>query len=93
MTIEEIVHGESRNVEFKVTLPRNSEKYVKSVIAFANTQGGRLIFGVDDKTRKATGAYDKVEFSEYLKEVREVIRRETMEKIGSEDSDGGTALK
>jgi predicted HTH transcriptional regulator len=55
MTIEEIVHGESRNVEFKVTLPRNSEKYVKSVIAFANTQGGRLIFGVDDKTRKATG--------------------------------------
>jgi hypothetical protein len=34
-----------------------------------------------------------VEFSEYLKEVREVIRRETMEKIGSADSDGGTALK
>lgn len=34
-----------------------------------------------------TYAYDKVEFSEYLKNVREAIRRETVEKIGSADSD------
>lgn len=55
MTIEEIVHGESKNVEFKVTLPKDSEKYTKTIVAFANTQGGKLIFGVDDKTRKVTG--------------------------------------
>ena len=55
MTIEEIVHGESKNVEFKVTLPKDSEKYTKSIVAFANTQGGKLIFGVDDETRKVVG--------------------------------------
>lgn len=55
MTIEEIVHGESQNIEFKVTLPKDSEKYVKSIIAFANTQGGKLIVGVDDKTRRVAG--------------------------------------
>ena len=48
MTIEEIVHGESKNVEFKVTLPKDSEKYTKTIVAFANTQGGKLIFGVDE---------------------------------------------
>jgi len=55
MTIEEIVHGESKNVEFKVTIPKDSEKYTKSIVAFANTQGGKLIFGVDDETRKVVG--------------------------------------
>ena len=55
MTIEEIVHGESKNVEFKEMLPDKSEKYIKTVIAFANTQGGRLIVGVNDETRKVTG--------------------------------------
>ncbi len=38
MTIENIVRGESKNVEFKVMLPKNSEKYIKTIIAFANTQ-------------------------------------------------------
>jgi predicted HTH transcriptional regulator len=55
MTIEEIVRGESRNVEFKMTIPKESEKYTKSVVAFANSQGGKLVFGVDDKTRKVVG--------------------------------------
>ena len=61
MTIEEIVHGESKNVEFKVTLPKDLEKYTKTIVAFANTQGGKLIFGVNDKTRKVTGI-DEDEF-------------------------------
>lgn len=55
MTIEEIVRGESKNVEFKVMLPKDSEKYTKTIIAFSNTQGGRLIVGIDDKTRKVVG--------------------------------------
>lgn len=62
MTTEEIVHGESQNVEFKVTLPKDSEKYAKTVVAFANTQGGQLIIGVDDKTRKAVGVDEDAVF-------------------------------
>ncbi len=55
MMTEEIVHGESKNVEFKITLPKDSERYIKSIVAFANTQGGQLIVGVDDKTREVVG--------------------------------------
>lgn len=55
MTIEEIVHGEAKNIEFKVMLPKDSEKYTKTVVAFANTQGGRLIIGIDDETHEVTG--------------------------------------
>lgn len=53
--IDEIIRGESKKVEFKETPPKNTEKYTKTVVAFANTQGGKLIFGVSDKTREITG--------------------------------------
>lgn len=52
MTIEEILAGESKNVEFKVQRPDKSMKYMKTVVAFANGKGGRIIFGIDDKTRE-----------------------------------------
>ena len=45
-----LLSGESKNIEYKVTLPDKSEKYMKTIVAFANTQGGKLIVGVDDKT-------------------------------------------
>ena len=55
MTIEEILAGESKNVEFKESLPERSIKYMKSVVAFANGTGGKIIFGVTDKTREVVG--------------------------------------
>ena len=58
MTIEEILTGESKNVEFKENLPEKSIKYMKSVVAFANGTGGKIIFGIADKTRKVIG-FDK----------------------------------
>ena len=39
MTIEEILAGESKNVEYKENLPEKSIKYMKSVVAFANGKG------------------------------------------------------
>ena len=58
MTIEEILAGESKNVEFKENLPEKSIKYMKSVVAFANGTGGKIIFGITDKTREVVG-FDK----------------------------------
>ena len=55
MTIEEILRGESKNVEFKEKLPDKSIKYMKSVVAFANGGGGKIIFGISDKTREVIG--------------------------------------
>ena len=64
MTIEEILAGESKNVEFKVQRPKDSFKYMKTVVAFANGEGGRIIFGVDDKTRAVVGIPKEQVFSE-----------------------------
>ena len=47
--------GEGRSVEFKQNLPPKSETYLKTVIAFANSAGGTLLFGIDDKTHAVTG--------------------------------------
>ena len=55
MLADEIKTGESVNIEFKRELPQKSEKYIKSVIAFANTAGGRIIIGVDDETHEIVG--------------------------------------
>ena len=62
MTIGEILAGESKNVEFKVQRPKDSIKYMKTVIAFSNGEGGRIVFGVDDDTREVVG----FDFFEYI---------------------------
>ena len=48
MTVEEIFCGESKDLEFKEKLPEDSKKYMKTIVAFSNGDGGRLIIGVND---------------------------------------------
>ena len=62
MTVEDIVRGESKRVEFKEALPNRSEKYIKTVVAYANTQGGKLIFGITDETKEILGIDEAVLF-------------------------------
>lgn len=52
MINDDILAGESKNIEFKAERPKDSFKYMKTVVAFSNGDGGKIIFGVDDKTRK-----------------------------------------
>lgn len=55
MTAEEIFAGETDTLEFKSDVPAKSERYMKTVVAFANGKGGRLVFGVEDGTWVVTG--------------------------------------
>lgn len=64
MTIEEILAGESKNIEFKVQRPDKSIKYMKTVVAFANGKGGQIVFGIDDKTREVVGVPEDKVFQE-----------------------------
>lgn len=64
MNVEELLSGESKNVEYKVRRPEKSIKYIKSVVAFANGSGGYLIFGVEDYTRKVIGIPEEDVFQE-----------------------------
>jgi len=55
MIIDQILMGESKKIEFKREIPEKSEKYIKSVVAFANSTGGKILIGIDDKTREVVG--------------------------------------
>ncbi|WP_217447549.1 AlbA family DNA-binding domain-containing protein [Maribellus comscasis] len=54
--IEQIQKGESKTLELKKALPKN-ENIAKTVIAFSNTSGGKLIIGVNDN-REIVGIND-----------------------------------
>lgn len=55
MDLNELLRGESKNIEYKQEIPAKSERYMKSVIAFANGDGGRIVFGIEDKTGRVVG--------------------------------------
>lgn len=48
---------ESKLLEFKSRVT-DFATLIKTSIAFANAAGGRIVIGVDDKTREITGARD-----------------------------------
>ena len=51
--IAQIALGESKTLELKRELP-SAEHIAKTVIAFANTSGGKLVIGVDDERKIVT---------------------------------------
>ena len=59
MTLEKEIHGgESARLELKEARPKDSVKFMKTVVAFANSKGGRIVFGVEDGTRRIDGVLD-----------------------------------
>lgn len=58
--------GESINIEYKVEMPKKSEKYMKTAVAFANGRGGRIVFGVDDKTLNIVGMNPDTIFRQWM---------------------------
>lgn len=58
MTKEElkkhIAQGESSTLQFKLRWSDN-DKITKEIIAFANSRGGKIVFGVEDKTGRIEG--------------------------------------
>jgi len=55
--LKQIEQGESKTIEFKEKLPKNNS-IVKTVIAFSNTSGGKLIMGVRD-SQEIVGIQDE----------------------------------
>lgn len=56
---ERIQQGESKTLELKSQLPQH-DHIAKTVVAFANTSGGQLVLGVDDKRQVVGIAEDSV---------------------------------
>ena len=53
--LEEIQNGETETLEFKREIPSKDSKLMKTVVAFSNCHGGRILFGVDDETHEIAG--------------------------------------
>ncbi|AHM57302.1 ATP-dependent DNA helicase [Peptoclostridium acidaminophilum DSM 3953] len=69
--INAIKNGESKIVEFKEKLP-GSDAVAKTVIAFSNTGGGRLIIGVTDQG-KIIGLDNSIDILELRDKVASII--------------------
>lgn len=61
---DEIVAGESYSLEFKRVPNEEREKHLKTVVAFANGKGGRILFGVANDDRTVVGIPNERIFAE-----------------------------
>lgn len=60
-TIEQLLaQHEGKTLEFKACLSEPLP-FLKTLVAFANSAGGTIIFGVEDKTRRVLGVEDPLE--------------------------------
>ena len=50
---------ENQTVGFKREIPKKHERFLKDVIAFSNTSGGRIVVGVEDETGTVIGIGDR----------------------------------
>ena len=70
MKLEDYKKVETTNIDFKVDLEKDKPKsWLKSVSAFANTTGGIILFGIDDKTHEEKGVADVVKTTEKISEL------------------------
>ncbi|MFZ2654821.1 MAG: helix-turn-helix domain-containing protein [Victivallales bacterium] len=63
--------GESRILELKEKLP-SSDAIAKTALAFSNGSGGKIILGINDKSRKTTGLSDD-EIADYPDRISNII--------------------
>ena len=54
---------EGKNLEFKRDLS-SPARFLRTVVAFANTAGGVILVGVDDRTRHIRGVSDPLDLEE-----------------------------
>ena len=62
MVVQKKLFGESKHIEFKEDIPKKHEKFLKDIIAFANTSGGKTIVGVVDDSGEVVGLGDQNPF-------------------------------
>ena len=60
--IQKDYFGEGKNIEFKRQIPGNHEKFLKDIIAFSNSSGGKVILGIEDGTNVVYGIGDESPF-------------------------------
>jgi len=76
-----LTRPEGKTLEFKRDLS-SPDRVIRTLVAFANTAGGTLLVGVEDKTRRVLGVADPLltsrpvvyEFSDFPLRIRALAR-------------------
>ena len=79
-----VKYRESERLEFKENFHKRQKEYIKTICAFANNQGGEIIFGVKDSSREPIGISGKkrIKFIRYdSKDLTTQIQNNLSEKI------------
>ncbi len=63
--IELLTRPEGKTLEFKRDLS-SPDGALKTMVAFANTAGGTLLIGVEDRTRHVRGVHDALDLEERI---------------------------
>ena len=58
--------GEGQSVEFEKNIP-SEDDIAREMVAFANADGGKIIYGLDDKNKHLVGVEIKSNFEEWIK--------------------------
>lgn len=67
-----IASGEGYNLEFKVSFPSKIKEISEEICAFANTTGGTLLIGVDDKNNIKGVTFDNSKRSALQNSIKEI---------------------
>ncbi|MBQ7567754.1 putative DNA binding domain-containing protein [bacterium] len=55
MAVKKDLFGEEKHIEFKAEMPKRHDTFLKDIVAFANTSGGKTIIGIADDTGEVIG--------------------------------------
>lgn len=85
--LDKIKDGENENVEFKPFIEKRNTKEIEvinTIIAFANTRGGSLIFGVDDYCKiigVPRNILKRLDFNAFFEDYKKNIRKLISDKV------------
>ena len=72
MTWEDIIslleQGEGQSVEFEKSIP-SEDDIARELVAFSNADGGKVIFGIDDKSKHLIGVEFDNDFESWVKDI------------------------
>jgi len=82
-------NGESETVEFKA---RFNKETIVSLAAFANTKGGKVVVGVDNKGRVIGIDVGPETVQRYLNEIKVATYPQIIPNVDKHQTDGKTVL-
>ncbi|UYO99142.1 putative DNA binding domain-containing protein [Oceanotoga sp. DSM 15011] len=69
--LDEILKGESKILELKEKIPKK-DSLIKTIIAFSNTSGGKIVIGVKDN-REIIGLDENIDFFEFEEKFSSIV--------------------